>query len=97
MSQASQTQWAGQRSSLVMGIASHVLLIVVAVVAILGNVSEKERLNISVRARQRILREHTAAHRAEQLETYALDLLDARARRRARRSPAADLVLEAAK
>jgi DNA-directed RNA polymerase subunit K/omega len=37
-----------------------------------------------VRARQRILREHTAAHRAEQLEGYACDLLDARQRRSGR-------------
>ncbi|HEY0884843.1 MAG TPA: glycosyltransferase [Ramlibacter sp.] len=94
-------RWAGIESLLVPG--REILLADSAdeVVAILGNVGEKERLNISVRARQRILREHTAAHRAEQLESYALDLLDRRARRRGRRSAAsstaAEPVLEAAK
>jgi hypothetical protein len=29
------------------------------------------------RARQRILAEHTAAHRAQQLEAYALDMMRA--------------------
>jgi spore maturation protein CgeB len=38
---------------------------------------EDERLRMAERARQRILAEHTAAHRAEQLESYALELLSA--------------------
>lgn len=37
---------------------------------------EDERLRLAERARQKILAEHTAAHRAEQLEAYALDLLE---------------------
>jgi spore maturation protein CgeB len=36
---------------------------------------EDERLAIAERARTRILAEHTAAHRAEQLEAYAFELL----------------------
>jgi spore maturation protein CgeB len=95
-------RWAGIESLLVPG--REILLAGSAdeVVSILGKVSEKERLNISVRARQRILREHTAAHRAGQLETYAFDLLDGRARRRGPRgaassAAAAEPVLEAAK
>ena len=95
-------RWAGIESLLVPG--REILLAGSAdeVVSILGKVSEKERLNISVRARQRILREHTAAHRAGQLETYAFDLLDGRARRRGPRSAASSAaatepVLETAK
>jgi len=76
-------RWAGLENLLVPG--KEILLAGSAdeVIAILGNVGEKERLNISVRARQRILREHTAAHRAQQLADYACELLDARARRAA--------------
>jgi spore maturation protein CgeB len=37
---------------------------------------EDERLRLAERARQRILAEHTAAHRAEQLEAYALELVE---------------------
>jgi spore maturation protein CgeB len=33
---------------------------------------ESERLRMAERARRRILAEHTAAHRAEELERYAL-------------------------
>jgi spore maturation protein CgeB len=74
-------RWAGIESLLVPG--EEILLAASAgeVVDILRTTSEKQRLKISVRARQRILHEHTAAHRAAQLEGYALDLLDARARR----------------
>jgi spore maturation protein CgeB len=39
---------------------------------------EEERLEMSERLRARVLREHTCVHRAKQLETYALELLDAR-------------------
>jgi spore maturation protein CgeB len=37
----------------------------------LGGISEEERRAIGVRARRRVLSEHTAAHRAEALESYA--------------------------
>ncbi len=47
---------------------------------------EDERRQMGERARARVLAEHTAAHRAEQLEGYAMELLD-RARP-ARRVPA---------
>jgi spore maturation protein CgeB len=74
-------RWAGIESLLVPG--EEILLATSAgeVVDILRTTTEKQRLKISVRARQRILHEHTAAHRAAQLEGYALDLRDARARR----------------
>jgi spore maturation protein CgeB len=41
----------------------------------LGDVSEQERIAIGERARKRVLREHTAARRAEQLENYASELV----------------------
>lgn len=43
----------------------------------LRETGQDERLRLAERARQRILAEHTAAHRAEQLESYALELLSA--------------------
>ncbi|MBL0419967.1 glycosyltransferase [Ramlibacter sp. AW1] len=44
------------------------------VLALLREGGEDERLRMAERARQRILSAHTAAHRAEQLEAYALEL-----------------------
>jgi spore maturation protein CgeB len=41
----------------------------------LQEVPEDERRAIGERARQRVLAQHTAAHRAQELETYALELL----------------------
>jgi spore maturation protein CgeB len=43
---------------------------------LLRETSEEERLAIAQRARRRVLSAHTAAHRALELETYALELLD---------------------
>jgi spore maturation protein CgeB len=48
------------------------------VLKVLRTFGEDERLELAARARARILAEHTAAHRAEQLESYALELLDDR-------------------
>ena len=45
------------------------------VVRLLRNISPAERDQIGQRARARVLAEHTAAHRAMQLETYALESL----------------------
>lgn len=42
----------------------------------LQQLAEKERQQISARARQKVLENHTAAHRAAQLEGYVLDLLN---------------------
>ena len=42
----------------------------------LRDVPERERRALGQRARARVLREHTAAHRAEELEGYALSLLN---------------------
>lgn len=42
----------------------------------LQGIPEEERRVLGERARARVLREHTAAHRAEELEGYALSLLD---------------------
>ncbi len=41
----------------------------------LRDIPERERRALGQRARARVLREHTAAHRAEELEGYALSLL----------------------
>jgi spore maturation protein CgeB len=45
----------------------------------LREMSEAERRRIGERARARVLNHHTAAHRALELESYALDLLSRRA------------------
>jgi spore maturation protein CgeB len=45
------------------------------VLDVLRDFGEDERLELAARARARILAEHTAAHRAERLEGYALELL----------------------
>jgi spore maturation protein CgeB len=44
----------------------------------LRDMSEKERRGLGERARARVLAEHTAAHRAEELETYALEAVAGR-------------------
>jgi spore maturation protein CgeB len=41
----------------------------------LREMPDEERVAIGARGRARVLAEHTAAHRAAELETYALDLL----------------------
>jgi spore maturation protein CgeB len=45
----------------------------------LRDIAEADRLAVGHRARARVLAEHTAAHRAAQLERYAIELLDRRA------------------
>lgn len=45
------------------------------VLDVLRRCGEQERLRIAERARRRILAEHTAAHRAEELERHAVQLL----------------------
>lgn len=45
------------------------------VLDILERFGEEERLRMAERARKRILAEHTAAHRAAEVETHALELL----------------------
>ncbi|HYE38777.1 MAG TPA: glycosyltransferase [Ramlibacter sp.] len=47
------------------------------VLDILQRCGDEERLRIAERARARILAEHTAAHRAEELEMHAVELLNA--------------------
>jgi spore maturation protein CgeB len=49
------------------------------VLAYIRDLSESERRAVGDRARRRILAEHTAAHRAEELEAYALALLSGHA------------------
>jgi spore maturation protein CgeB len=48
---------------------------------VLESVTEKERLRLAGAARRRVLREHTADHRARELEGYVSDCLAARQRR----------------
>jgi len=47
------------------------------VLHVLQHTGEDERLRMAERARERILADHTAAHRALELETYALELIEA--------------------
>lgn len=47
------------------------------VLRVLQDLPESERLAIGERARRRVLSEHTAAHRAAELESYAYELLGA--------------------
>jgi spore maturation protein CgeB len=54
------------------------------VLAALRDMSEGERLALARNARARIMAEHTAAHRARQLEAYALELIGSGARTGAR-------------
>jgi spore maturation protein CgeB len=65
------------------------------VVDILTSLPEDRRLSLAKRARERLLREHTPAHRAVQLETYYREAAERRApaARRIRRS----IALEEAK
>lgn len=46
------------------------------VVDILQRCGDEERLRIAERARKRILAEHTAAHRAQEVESHAIELLN---------------------
>lgn len=56
------------------------------VLTLLRQGGEEHRLRMAERARERILSGHTAAHRAEQLEGYALELLQAGSTRPPRRA-----------
>ena len=68
-------RWAGIESLLVPH--QEILLVdrTADVLEILRRVGEDERLRMAEGARQRIVGEHTAAHRAEEVETYATELL----------------------
>jgi spore maturation protein CgeB len=54
------------------------------VVQILTTMTEERRLSVAERARQRILRDHTPADRARQLEGYYVEALSRRKRAPAR-------------
>jgi spore maturation protein CgeB len=49
------------------------------VLAFLHDIDDDERRGIGARARQRVLHDHTAAHRARELEGYVRDVCDRRA------------------
>jgi len=68
-------RWPGLESLLVPH--QEILLVdrTIEVLDILERVGKVERLRIAERARQRILAQHTAAHRAAELEGHALELL----------------------
>jgi spore maturation protein CgeB len=68
-------RWQGLESLLVPGREILLASTAAEVLAVLREFGEDERLQIAARARKRILTEHTAAHRAEQLESYALELI----------------------
>jgi spore maturation protein CgeB len=52
------------------------------VVRIVSKIPEEERIKIGERARARVLAEHTAAHRAAELEGFAMEVLNSRAHAR---------------
>lgn len=54
------------------------------VLRLLAAVDEEERRALGARARRRVLAQHTAAHRARELEGYVREARERRARRRAR-------------
>jgi spore maturation protein CgeB len=54
-------------------------------------IRESRRLELARRARQRVLAEHTAAHRAEALESYVVELAGQKARQRRRPSTATNV------
>ena len=68
-------RWAGLDSVLAPGREILLASSAAEVLAVLTGFGEDERLALADRARARILAGHTAAHRAEQLESYALELL----------------------
>ncbi len=68
-------RWAGLESLLAPGREILLASGAAEVLQVLRGWGEDERLALAQRARARILAEHTAAHRAAQLEGYALELL----------------------
>jgi spore maturation protein CgeB len=68
-------RWAGIETLLLPG--EEILLVdsTPDVLQVLRNFGEDERLRMAERARRRILAEHTAAHRAAEVEGYVLELL----------------------
>jgi spore maturation protein CgeB len=50
----------------------------------LGDIGEEERRALGARARRRVLAQHTAAHRARELEAFVREARERRARRRTR-------------
>jgi spore maturation protein CgeB len=68
-------RWAGIESLLVPDREILLAASAAEVLSVLRGFGEEERLAMADRARKRILAEHTAAHRAEQLEAYTLELL----------------------
>ena len=70
-------RWSGFVLLFVFGCVFVLVVFFVVVFVFLRDPDEDARLRMAERARSRILAEHTAAHRAEQLEAYALELIDA--------------------
>jgi spore maturation protein CgeB len=60
------------------------------VIRLLCDMPESAREAVGRRARRRVLAEHTASHRAEALERYTREVLDAGSRRRERRGRGAE-------
>jgi spore maturation protein CgeB len=68
-------RWRGIETLLVPGREILLASRATEVLDMLRNLSEEERIAIGRRARARVLAEHTASHRAEQLETYVHEAL----------------------
>jgi spore maturation protein CgeB len=76
--------WAGLETVLAPGKEILVATRKEQVIEYLRDLSERERLQIATSARSRILRQHTAAHRAAELDGYVCELIDRRSLRAAR-------------
>jgi spore maturation protein CgeB len=74
--------WPGLREFFVPGHELFVASSAAEVLRLLRDLPEDERRAVGQRGRERVLREHTAAHRAEALEHYLHELADAAARGR---------------
>jgi spore maturation protein CgeB len=68
-------QWEGLETILKPGEEILVVSSAEEVLRLLRELPEEQRLNLGERARRRVLAEHTAAHRAAELEGYALELM----------------------
>jgi spore maturation protein CgeB len=68
-------RWAGIETLLAPGQEIQLVSGTGDVLQVLHELGEDERLRMAERARKRILAEHTAAHRALELEAYAMELL----------------------
>ena len=68
--------WAGLEEFFTPGLEIVVSRSARETLSVVRSLSDQRRYEIGMRARSRALLEHTAAHRAEQLETYLVQALE---------------------